>query len=108
MTTSQDNIDKLIKLVHLEAEGAHQSIRRARTKGMDTIKKAFKGASQDEKKRQEKEVGVVLVYTVSMAAVEGGVSGCRLPPAAQTSVLPQQTCEGLKRWCAKRLSGGFF
>lgn len=65
---TQDNIDKLIKLVHLEAEGAHQSIRRARTKGMDTIKKVFKNASQDEKKRQEKEVGVAgLVYTVSTA-----------------------------------------
>lgn len=54
---TQDNINRLIKLVHMEAEGAHQSIRRARQKGMDAVKKAFKSASQDEKKRQEKEVG---------------------------------------------------
>lgn len=54
---TQETIDRMVKLVHMEAEGAHQSIRRARQKGMDAVKKAFKGASQDEKKRQEKEVG---------------------------------------------------
>jgi hypothetical protein len=82
MTPLQDNIDKLIKLVHLEAEGAHQSIRRARSKGMDTLKKAFKGASQDEKKRQEKEVGVVL--------------GCaRGPKAGRQSAGARLTEEGL-------------
>jgi hypothetical protein len=48
--------DKMIKLVAVEAEGAHQSIRRARQKGMDAIKKAFKNASADDKKRTEKEV----------------------------------------------------
>lgn len=53
---TQETIDKMVKLVHMEAEGAHQSIRRARQKGMDAVKKAFKSASQDEKKRQEKEV----------------------------------------------------
>lgn len=53
---TQENIERMIKLVHMEAEGANQSIRRARQKGMDAIKKAFKSASQDEKKRQEKEV----------------------------------------------------
>lgn len=53
---TQENIERMIKLVHMEAEGANQSIRRARQKGMDAIKKAFKAASQDEKKRQEKEV----------------------------------------------------
>jgi ribosome recycling factor len=46
----------MIKLVSVEAEGAHQSIRRARQKGMDAIKKAFKSASADDKKRTEKEV----------------------------------------------------
>jgi hypothetical protein len=46
----------MIKLVSVEAEGAHQSIRRARQKGMDAIKKAFKAASADDKKRTEKEV----------------------------------------------------
>jgi ribosome recycling factor len=53
---TQETIDKMVKLVHMEVEGAHQSIRRARQKGMDAVKKAFKSASQDEKKRQEKEV----------------------------------------------------
>lgn len=53
---TQETIDRMVKLVHMEAEGAHQSIRRARQKGMDAVKKAFKAASQDEKKRQEKEV----------------------------------------------------
>jgi hypothetical protein len=53
---TQETIDRMVKLVHMEAEGAHQSIRRARQKAMDAIKKAFKSASQDEKKRQEKEV----------------------------------------------------
>lgn len=53
---TQETIDRMVKLVHMEAEGAHQSIRRARQKGMDAVKKAFKSASQDEKKRQEKEV----------------------------------------------------
>lgn len=46
----------MIKLVAVEAEGAHQSIRRARQKGMDAIKKAFNAASADDKKRTEKEV----------------------------------------------------
>jgi ribosome recycling factor len=46
----------MVKLVHMEVEGAHQSIRRARQKGMDAIKKAFKGASEDDRKRAEKEV----------------------------------------------------
>lgn len=53
---TQETIDRMIKLVHMEAEGAHQSIRRARQKGMDAVKKAYKSASEDEKKRQEKEV----------------------------------------------------
>lgn len=53
---TQETIDRMIKLVHMEAEGAHQSIRRARQKGMDAVKKAYKSASEDDKKRQEKEV----------------------------------------------------
>lgn len=48
----------MVKLVHMEVEGAHQSIRRARQKGMDAAKKAFKGASEDDRKRAEKEVRV--------------------------------------------------
>ncbi|WIA13115.1 hypothetical protein OEZ85_006713 [Tetradesmus obliquus] len=52
---TKDNIEKMIKLVAVEAEGAHQSIRRARQKGMDAIKKAFNAASADDKKRTEKE-----------------------------------------------------
>jgi ribosome recycling factor len=56
---TQDTIERMVKLVHLEAEGAHQSIRRARQKGMDAVKKAFKAA--DEKKRAEKEVRVYVV-----------------------------------------------
>jgi hypothetical protein len=47
---------KMVKLVHMETEGAHQSIRRARQRGMDAVKKAFKGASEDDRKRAEKEV----------------------------------------------------
>ncbi|KAF6260617.1 ribosome recycling factor domain-containing protein [Scenedesmus sp. NREL 46B-D3] len=52
---TKDTIEKMIKLVAAEAEGAQQSIRRARQKGMEAIKKAFKGASADDKKRTEKE-----------------------------------------------------
>ena len=48
---------QMVKLVHMEVEGAHQSIRRARQKGRDAVKKAFKGASEDDRKRAEKEVG---------------------------------------------------
>lgn len=51
---TQDTIDRMVKLVHMEAEGAHQSIRRARQRGMDAVKKAFKAA--DDRKRAEKEV----------------------------------------------------
>ena len=47
----------MVKLVHMEAEGAHQSVRRARQNAMDGAKKAFKGASEDDRKRAEKEVG---------------------------------------------------
>ncbi len=47
----------MVKLVHMEVEGAHQSIRRARQRGMDAAKKAFKGGSEDERKRAEKEGG---------------------------------------------------
>lgn len=54
---TQDTIEKMVKLVHMEAEQAHQSIRRARQKAMDAIKKAYRTASADEKKRTEKEVG---------------------------------------------------
>jgi len=46
----------MIKLVHMEVEGAHQSIRRARQKGMDAIKRAFTGASADDRRRAEKEL----------------------------------------------------
>lgn len=53
---TNETIQRMIKLVHAEAEGAHLSIRRARQKGMDAIKKAYKSGSQDEKRREEKEV----------------------------------------------------
>lgn len=53
---TKDTIEKMVKLVSSEAEGAHQSIRRVRQKAMDAIKKAFKHASADERKRTEKEV----------------------------------------------------
>jgi coenzyme F420-reducing hydrogenase beta subunit len=54
----------MIKLVSVEAEGAHQSIRRARQKGMEAIKKAFKAASADDKKRTEKEVGGCITHII--------------------------------------------
>jgi ribosome recycling factor len=67
---TQETIDRMVKLVHMEAEGAHQGIRRARQKGMDAVKKAFKSASQDEKKRQEKEVrGLWLSSRMDMGTV---------------------------------------
>eukprot|EP00879_Flechtneria_rotunda_P009228 GHRR01009661.1.p1 GENE.GHRR01009661.1~~GHRR01009661.1.p1 ORF type:complete len:268 (+),score=94.17 GHRR01009661.1:84-887(+) len=53
---TKESIERMVKLVNMEAEGAHQSIRRARQKGMDAIKKAFKAASTDHRKRAEKEV----------------------------------------------------
>ncbi|GBF92971.1 hypothetical protein Rsub_05807 [Raphidocelis subcapitata] len=53
---TKDTIEQMVKLVHMEVEGAHQSIRRARQKGMDAIKKSFKGGAEDERKRAEKEV----------------------------------------------------
>lgn len=68
---TQENIERMIKLVHMEAEGANQSIRRARQKGMDAIKKAFKSASQDEKKRQEKEVCFVTFSHIIMCLIGG-------------------------------------
>jgi hypothetical protein len=71
---TQENIERMIKLVHMEAEGANQSIRRARQKGMDAIKKAFKSASQDEKKRQEKEVCVRDIHCCLQWWTEGGTS----------------------------------
>ncbi|KIY97239.1 hypothetical protein MNEG_10727 [Monoraphidium neglectum] len=46
----------MVKLVSMEQEAAHQSIRHARQRGMDAAKKAFKGASEDDRKRAEKEV----------------------------------------------------
>lgn len=53
---TKETVEQMVKIVHIEVEGAHQSIRRARQKGMDAIKKAFKGASEDERKRAEKEM----------------------------------------------------
>eukprot|EP00879_Flechtneria_rotunda_P033712 GHRR01037416.1.p1 GENE.GHRR01037416.1~~GHRR01037416.1.p1 ORF type:complete len:128 (-),score=30.65 GHRR01037416.1:140-523(-) len=53
---TKESIERMVKLVNMEAEGAHQSIRRARQKGIDAIKKAFKAASTDHRKRAEKEV----------------------------------------------------
>lgn len=51
---SRDTIDKMIKLVHSEAEGAKISVRNARQKGMDGAKRAY--ADKDERKRAEREV----------------------------------------------------
>lgn len=45
-------------MVHMESEEALISIRRARQKGMDTVKKLLSG-SADDKKRAEKQVGCV-------------------------------------------------
>lgn len=53
---TQDTIEKMVKLVNMEAEHAKQSIRNARQKAMDAIKTAFKSGSADDKKRTEKEV----------------------------------------------------
>ena len=53
---TNETIQKMIKMVHQQAEGAHLSIRRARQKGIDAVKKAFKGGSEDERKLLEKEV----------------------------------------------------
>lgn len=60
MTT--ETIDRMVKLVHMESEGAHQSVRRARQKAMDAVKKEFKDGSKDERKRMEKEVRCFDVY----------------------------------------------
>lgn len=54
--------------MHMEVEGAHQSIRRARQKGMDAIKKAFKGASEDDRKFAEKEVSLFSHSSTSIFA----------------------------------------
>jgi hypothetical protein len=82
----------MIKLVSVEAEGAHQSIRRARQKGMDAIKKAFKSASADDKKRTEKEVKRcdIGAMTVSLTPCCNALH-CRLIFAQ-----PQYRC--LSRW----------
>jgi len=53
---TKETIEKMVKLVNMEAEGAHQSIRRARQKGMEAVKKIFKNGSADDRKRAEKEV----------------------------------------------------
>eukprot|EP00877_Chromochloris_zofingiensis_P003036 jgi/Chrzof1/12733/Cz07g05180.t1 len=53
---TKDTIDKMIKLVNIETEEALVGVRRARQKGMDTIKKTFKQASANHKKQAEKEV----------------------------------------------------
>eukprot|EP00775_Hariotina_reticulata_P011841 gene11841-11985_t len=53
---TKETIEKMVKLVNMEAEGAHQSIRRARQKGMDAVKKIFKNGSADDRKRAEKEI----------------------------------------------------
>jgi hypothetical protein len=68
----------MVKLVHMETEGAHQSIRRARQRGMDAVKKAFKGASEDDRKRAEKEV---------MAALRARQRTCPLPCFAGSTPL---------------------
>lgn len=90
---TQETIDRMIKLVHMEAEGAHQSIRRARQKGMDAVKKAFKLASQDEKKRQEKEVGA----DKGGGGGEAGVRASCVLTESRVCVDRQQLCvwEGL-------------
>ncbi|KAF8067375.1 frr [Scenedesmus sp. PABB004] len=53
---TNETIDRLVKLVRVEAEGAHVSVRHARQKGMEAIRRAFKAASADDKKRAEKEL----------------------------------------------------
>jgi ribosome recycling factor len=53
---TNETVQKMIKMVHLQSEGAHLSIRRARQKGMDAVKAAFKGGSEDARKVMEKEV----------------------------------------------------
>lgn len=54
---TQEAVERMVKLVAVEVEGAHVSIRRARGKGMDAVKRAYESGSSDEKKRVEKEVG---------------------------------------------------
>jgi ribosome recycling factor len=55
---TSEAVEKLVKLVHQEAEAAHVSVRRARARALDALKKAYgAGAgSADERKRHEKGV----------------------------------------------------
>jgi ribosome recycling factor len=63
---TKETIEKMVKLVNMEAEGAHQSIRRARQKGMEAVKKIFKNGSADDRKRAEKEVTLQLSFCCNM------------------------------------------
>uniref|UniRef100_A0A0D6R7F2 Ribosome-recycling factor, chloroplastic n=1 Tax=Araucaria cunninghamii TaxID=56994 RepID=A0A0D6R7F2_ARACU len=53
---TKEHIQAMSKLVAKSAEDVKQSIRRARQKAVDSIKKAGSGMSKDDVKRLEKEV----------------------------------------------------
>jgi ribosome recycling factor len=53
---TKENIQALCKVVTKSAEDFKQSIRRARQKALDTIKKSASGMPKDDVKRLEKEV----------------------------------------------------
>ncbi|GLJ12835.1 hypothetical protein SUGI_0198790 [Cryptomeria japonica] len=65
--SSKEHIQAMLKLVTKAAEDVKQSIRRARQKAVDSIKKVGSGMSKDDVKRLEKEVDDVTKKFVKSA-----------------------------------------